>query len=184
MTTTEMTETAERLPHAALLQELRETHTGLEARIAPLSSAQMSAPGVNGAWAMRDMLAHLTAWQRRAHVLLEAAHDGTTPAPFYIDPIDEHELDRRNAAFFAASRARPLDAVLREWRATENAVEAAVPRVSEDDLTDPARFPWLHGRSLVSVVAGETYEHTREHQPDIDAFLRAIVRANTAPDER
>jgi len=166
-----MTETGERLTHAVLLRELRETHAGLEERVAPLSEAQMTAPDVNGAWAMRDMLAHLTAWQRRARVLLEAAHDDTTPAAFYTDPIDTDILDRRNAAFFAASRARPLAAVLHEWRTTARAVEAAVPLVSEDDLNTLVRFPWLRERTLASIVAGETYEHTREHLPDIDAFL-------------
>lgn len=185
----------ERLTHDALLRELRAAHAGLEARVAPLSAAQMTAPGVNGDWAMRDMLAHLTAWQRRALALLEAARDGTTPDPFYTDPTDDAEIDRRNAVFFAANRVRPLDAVLADWRATERAVEATVPTISEDDLNDPSRFPWLYEAvagmngsdetgehrtrytlcpprpTLAATVAGETYEHTGDHLPDIDAYL-------------
>ncbi len=79
----------ERLTHEALLRELRSSHAALVARIAPLTEAYMTTPGVNGAWAMRDMIAHLTAWQRRALALLEAARDGTTPDTFYTDPTDE-----------------------------------------------------------------------------------------------
>jgi len=161
----------ERLTHDTLLRELQASHTALAARIAPLTEAQMTAPGVNGAWAMRDMLAHLTAWQQRALALLEAARDGTTPDAFYTDPTDEREIDRRNAVFFAESRTRPLDLVLSGWQATEAAIEATVPTVSEDDLNATARYPWLHGRTLVGNLVGETYEHTGDHLPDIDAFL-------------
>ncbi len=168
----------ERLTHATLLRELRASHAALTARIAPLTDAQMTAPGVNGAWAMRDMLAHLTAWQRRALALLEAARDGTTPDAFYTDSTDEREIDRRNAAFFAESRMRPLATVLAEWHATEAAIEAAAPAVSEDDLNATGRFPWLHGRTLAGNVVGETYEHTGDHLPDIDAFLARLTPAS------
>jgi tetratricopeptide (TPR) repeat protein len=41
---------------------------------------------------------------------------------------------------------------------------AAIARVSSDeDLTDPDRFPWTNGRSLVSSTIGNIYLHPIEH---------------------
>ncbi len=81
--------------------------------------------------------------------------------------------------FFAESRTRPLAPILTEWHATEQAIEAAVSAVSEDDLNAVGRFLWLHGRTLARNVVGETYEHTGDHLPDIDAFLASHTPATT-----
>ena len=48
---------------AALLAMIQAGYEQLEVLLATLSPEQMTIPGVNGSWSVKDNLAHLAAWQ-------------------------------------------------------------------------------------------------------------------------
>jgi hypothetical protein len=54
-----------------------------------------------------------------------------------------------------------------------------VEACSEADLEDPARFPSLNGKTLVSILPGQCMGHHREHLPQLEAFA-----ARTQPQSR
>ena len=53
----------EMVAKAALLQRIQAEYKQFETLLTPLSEEQMTTPGVNSAWTVKDNVAHLTTWQ-------------------------------------------------------------------------------------------------------------------------
>ena len=54
---------SETIAKAVLLDNIQAEYNRLESLLAPLSEEQLTTPGVNGPWSIKDNIAHLTAWQ-------------------------------------------------------------------------------------------------------------------------
>ena len=61
----------EQLDKAELLANMQAGYNSFEALLAGLNENQMTTPGVNGAWSVKDNLAHLSAWHLRQLALLQ-----------------------------------------------------------------------------------------------------------------
>ncbi len=154
---------------AELLGQMRGGYAAFETLLTPLSAEQLCAPGVNGEWTIKDILVHLTAWQTRVCLRMEAI---THHEEAQLEAIDNDEkMNAFNDATFAANRSRPLDEVQAEFRAVVQRLMADVEAASESDLFEPDRFAWLDGQALLASIAGNTYEHYEEHIPMIEAWL-------------
>jgi tetratricopeptide (TPR) repeat protein len=95
---------------------------------------------------------HLAVWQAYQARRLEAIVTGNPPD----QPAD-------NDVVFLEHRDEPWDVV---WANAMRALDddaAAIARVSDEDLTDPNRFPWTNGRSLASSTISNIYLHPVEH---------------------
>ena len=111
-----------------------------------------AATGTVEVWAPKDHFAHLAVWQAYQARRLEAITTGNPPA----QPAD-------NDAVFLEHRDEPWDAV---WADAMRALDdnaAVIANTSEEDLTDPERFPWTNGRSFVSSAISNIYLHPIEH---------------------
>lgn len=142
------------------------------ARVDQLASATTSwdAESDEG-WTVKDYLAHLTAWQRRLVRWFEEGSAGRfreRPEPNFTF----EQLDELNDHDWHAARATPLAVVEHEFAATADAVEALIGRLTDDDLNDPARAPWL-GFEARHAIAGNTYGHYAEHLDVIERLAAA-----------
>ena len=160
---------AEQVDKASILDELRSKYVALEAILAPLDEAQMTTPGVIGDWSIKDILAHITAWQHRLLTWLYAARHNEEPT--ISGPDSEEEMDRLNEQFYKENKSRPLADVLGDFRSSYLQIVEAVQAMPEEDLIDPRRFAWLDGDPLRQLVAGDTYDHYEEHRQQIEEWL-------------
>ena len=148
---------------------IRETGTRLDLLIARLSVEEMNRPGVVGVWSVKDVLAHLAYWQRYAADILRAAADGSTP-----DLVGDDATERFNASVVKQYYQRPLSRVIAEWHAAREELIDLLEDVSDEDLTDPTRFPWSGGRALLDHIAGSSYAHEQEHIQQIGEWMRSL----------
>jgi hypothetical protein len=155
---------------AELLTRLDDGHAAFEALLAPLSEAQLTASGVNGDWSIKDILVHLTTWQGRASQRFVAAQSGEQPQ---LDPPiqTEEEMNAFNDRTFAANQSRLLNEVQRDFHATYQRFRANIAALSDKDLFETDRFPWMQGSPLWQLAEGDGYGHYREHGPVIVAWL-------------
>ncbi len=160
---------ANQVDKASILDELRTKYVALEAILAPLDETQMTKTGVIGDWSIKDILAHITAWQDRLLAWLHAARHNEEPT--ISGPDSEEEMDRLNEQFYKENRSRPLADVLGDFRSSYLQIVEAVQAMPEEDLIDPHRFAWLNGDSLRQLVAGDTYDHYEEHRQQIEEWL-------------
>jgi hypothetical protein len=159
-----------------LLELIRRERAAWEALLADVGEMHMIQPGVAGDWSFKDVAAHLTAWRQRAVNRLKAAQRGEHPAPApWTAEVDAAEDDPINDWIYRANRDRPLADVLRESRESLEQLEAAVQVLSEQDLTDPQRFPWMGGVSLSESILGNSMDHFHgDHEPAIRAWLAGL----------
>ncbi|SRR5258708_2982314 len=153
-----------------LLETVQSSYAAFEALLAPLSETQLTAPGVNGDWSIKDVLVHITTWQGRMSERLEglARNEAVEPEPVINN---EEEMNAFNDATFAANRSRPLAEVLADFRASVQRLQTSVMLVNESDLFDPGRFARLEGEPLWKNVGGNSFWHYEEHAPMIEAWL-------------
>lgn len=147
---------------------LAELHTGRaewEDALARIPMERMAEPGVEGKWSVKDVVAHI-AWHEREMLTMLRARDANGSDLWNL-PLDE-----RNAAIYAQNRDRTLGDVLAEGSDSYTELLAAVENLSDEDLNDPKRYrdmpadwvPW-------QVLAGNTYEHYRDHAASLRKWL-------------
>jgi hypothetical protein len=157
----------ERMSKSQLLEKIRTRQGELEELLAPLSEAQMTTPGVNGAWSMKDTVAHLTAWQKVALDRLRAAASGGEPQTPKI--FDVNDMNER---YYQENKARSLSDVMADFRRTHQGVVESVEVLSDDDLNKPDRYSWWwEGEPLWPNIVGNTYGHIDEHIDVIQRWL-------------
>ena len=140
---------------------LRAAVTGLIAMAATaeqvlLAEAGPAEDGSPERWAALPLIAHNTEFRRQQVQRLRAVRCGHAPPEFA-------EADHRSAALYAELSAQPADAVARDsWRvAGELADEVRVADLQ--DLTEPARNPWLRGRQLWLQIIVRGFWHPTGH---------------------
>jgi hypothetical protein len=152
---------------SALLTMLQENDALFTRALALVSAAQMSEPLAEGQWAGKDVLSHVTAWNFRLISWLEAAAREETPGiPEAGASWDD--VDRLNAKTFAETHLLPLADALAAFADSFQRVLQAVQALSEEQLTDPARYAWMKGAPLWRrITRGPGYGHYQSHLADL-----------------
>lgn len=152
-----------------LLERIHAEYATFTELLDNVSEEQMTMPGVNGDWSIKDILAHIAAWQHRLDERLEAALEKREPT--LSTNLTNEQMDIDNQRFYEEYKARPLKLVLEDFRAIYGKIVATVHELDTEDLLEPDRFPWMQGNPLWQLIAGDTYEHYEEHAEPIRAWL-------------
>lgn len=143
------------------LQEIRAGREKLEELLAALHADGMEVEkALYEAWSVKDLLAHLSFWERRAATIFKALQAGE-PVP----PLGDSTLDEVNARVFAANHGRPLAEVQAEENEAYRELLALTEKAPENDLFDPQRFAWTKGQPFFDWIEGNSYGHYQEHLP-------------------
>ena len=149
-----------------LILALREIYDAWEFTLADLSEAQITTAPAPGIWSVQDDLAHLWAWQQRSIARLEAAlYDRPPVMPAFMDGVElvtEDNVDELNARIYAAFGEQPWPQVYQDWRSGFLKFLDTAAQISEKDLLDWDKYPWLGGFNLAAILIG-SYEHHQEH---------------------
>ena len=163
---------------ADLVAELNSEQDGWERLLAEIGEDRMEEPGVAGAWSIKDIVAHLTAWRRRTVRRLEAAAMGQ-PEPAHDWPADLYEDDEINAWFHERDRNTSVRETIAESRRVFERLVSAIEKLPQEALDDSGRLPWMEGRSF-SGAAFFSHFHD-EHEGDMRAWLsRQPARSSTS----
>jgi DinB family protein len=149
---------------------LQTERTRWNALLAQIGTARMEEPGVEGEWSAKELVAHLT-WYERA--LVEGARQVLVGGAYVRPSEGPHALtmDERNARIAEESRARPVGDVLAEAEQVFGQLTTLIVACPQDLLNDPRRLglpedvvPWM-------MVANNSYGHFQQHEPAIRAWL-------------
>jgi hypothetical protein len=165
---------ADHMTKAALLDTIATSYASWQALVDRVPRERMTEPGVAGAWSLKDVIAHLTVYERWTADQMEANLRGEPRAPETTwGPPDGNtdDMDARNAAYYRHYRDTPLDAVLAAAQQHHQRLLAVVAGMSEADLNDPQKFPWTIGQPAWQAVAGNSYGHYDDHREGLRVWL-------------
>jgi len=122
-----------------------------------------------GAWTFKDVASHLTVWRRRTIDRLDAAgRREPMPALPWPEELGEDEDDPINAWIHERTKDRPLAEALADADASYDDLRAAINALTDEDLVDPDRFPWLSGTALEEA---DFSGHLVTHEADVRRWL-------------
>jgi len=130
----------------------------LERTLAGITPDELLRPGVVSDWSVKDLLAHLAAWQR---LLLYWYAQGKTGAVLAPNPtgMSHRAIDALNAEILQAHRGDSLAAVQIEYHSAYAAALELVQGLSEDELYTPGRYDWTGKHLLADYAAANTCQH-------------------------
>ncbi len=153
-----------------LVDKIETEWNNLQAALDGLTEEQMHQPGVVGEWSVKDILAHITAWQTRLITTLFKAEKGFTPETTETGPT----VDQLNEQLYREMKDRAFDQV---WDDLDSSYYQLLIRLEgwkEKDLFDPRKFQWMKGQPFADNIAGDSYEHYAEHAAQIREWREAV----------
>jgi len=121
-----------------------------------LSAEDRAQVGRPDRWASKDLMAHLVGWNGRMNRRMAGLPDSESPNEL-------EELDRINAALFAANRTRTWEDLLAEDKRAHAELLRAVESMSEEDLTLPGRLAWAGSGPAWMALLGNAHWHPYHH---------------------
>lgn len=158
-----------------ILTALREQFNRWEEVLASLGEEQITAPRYDFNWSIKDVMVHLWAWQQISVARMEAAVRNQEPEfPRWLAELDgdwEENARQTNAWIYETYHEKPWPAVYQNWReGFLQLLELGEP-ISEKELLDGDRYPWLKGYPLAFILVA-SYDHHQEHLEQLLAALR------------
>jgi len=157
-----------------ILAALREQYDSWEELLASLSDAQITAPHFDFDWSIKDVMSHLWAWQQISISRMESGVLDREPEfPKWILNLGEdweEDADRVNALTFETNHEKSWSEIYHNWKNGFLRFLELGNEISERDLLDGDRYPWLKGYSLAFILVA-SYDHHQEHLEKLLAWL-------------
>ncbi len=167
---------ADLMSKTQLLDVLRTEHANWEAALAEIEEDRMTLPILHAGWSVKDTIGHVAYYEQWLLGWLEAAARGQVTVASHRDLLD---VDQRNAIIWMENKDRSLADVLEQARQVYERLYQLVTILPEEDLIVPNRYDryivpfWGEARPLWKCIAGDSYEHYREHTANIRRGLAA-----------
>ncbi len=153
-----------------LIKNIETEWENLQAALDGLTEEQLHQPGVVGEWSVKDVLAHITAWQTRLITTLFKAEKGFVPDTIEGGPT----VDQLNEKFYREMKDRSFDQVWDDLDASYHQILTRLENWKDKDLFDPKRYKWMKGRPFAEYIAGDSHEHYAEHAAQIRDWRKTL----------
>ncbi len=153
-----------------LINRIETEWENLQAALDGLTEEQMHQPGVVGAWSVKDVLAHITAWQTRLITAMFKAEKGFAPETTEGGPT----VDQLNEKFYREMKERPFEQVWDDLDSSYHQILARLTDWKEKDLFDPKRFKWMKGQPFAEYIVGDSSDHYAEHAAQIREWRKGM----------
>jgi hypothetical protein len=152
-----------------LLSELEDQRQEFLDLLEDVPDEWMLVPDVVGEWSIRDVLAHLTAWEGQTVTLLfQVQHEIAKPTTAHFGKETDDEINKR---WHEAGKDRPFGLIWEDWLNVRKQMIRRVSDMSEQELNDPKRYPWMNGNPLTQLILEAVLDHEEEHADHIREWL-------------
>ncbi len=161
---------------AELTRMLEEEYRRWQKLLDGLSEAQIVKRDMPSELSIKDVVAHLMAWQGLSVARLEAASNNAEPrydlGPDGLDPDADENVDRINAWIHETYAQEPWPVTYRKWKDGFARFLELAKAMPEDTLMQPARYTWLRDAPLSRVLMSSYEHHHDEHYGPLVAWLK------------
>lgn len=157
-----------------ILAALREEFERWELLLSSLSEEEITAPHFDLDWSIKNVMAHLWAWQQISVARLEAGVQNHEPEyPKWIVSLGEdweEDSDHVNALTHEQNHGKPWSEIYKNWKNGFLRLLELGDEISERNLLDGDRYPWMKGYSLAAILIS-SYSHHQEHLEKMTDWL-------------
>ena len=158
-----------------ILAALRDEFDNWEKLLSGLGEAQITQPRFDLDWSIKDVVAHLWAWQQISIARMEGGVLGRAPEypKWIVESMEnwEEDSDQVNALTFERYHEKSWSEIYGAWRIGFLRFLDLGSQISEHDLLDGDRYSWLHGYSLAGIMIA-SYDHHQEHIEKVTSALK------------
>lgn len=139
-----------------------------------VDETRMDEPGVAGYWSVKDIISHITAYERWLVEWLTAATKNTLPAE---SPLDDADIQRRNRRVYESTRSLSVEEVRTAARQNFEALLVAIEILPDPYFDDPQSAEWFMKpywskmRTISEAVLNLSAGHYEEHLPAVQAWV-------------
>jgi hypothetical protein len=157
-----------------LLERMRAGREEWEALLAQIPDSARSEPALAGGWSLKDLIAHVAAFENWTAAQIRAANEGRVPTDKELYGVEEvtvdpqgWDLDRENAKIYARYKETPLAEVMTFSSQAFADLIAAVESVAAEDFARTGAQAWTEDTTLLEVIPGQCYAHYEQHADDL-----------------
>ena len=158
-----------------ILAALREQFDSWEDLLSSLNEELIITPQFDFNWSIKDVMAHLWAWQQISIARMEGGLQNQEPEfpRWIVKSIAnwEEDADRVNALTFEKNHNQPWSEISSRWRDGFLQFLELGEKISERNLLDGDRYSWLNGHSLAFILVA-SYDHHQEHYEKLMHWLK------------
>ncbi len=143
-----------------VIESAQKERAALEDYLATLTPEQMTQPNVIGEWAVKDVMAHLFAWEGMVMRWYETGKKGKLPAV----PSEKYnwgQLPQLNHEIFLEHRDQPLAEVLKTFKSSYKKILKMIESIPEKELFTRNVYPWTNNNLLAAYFVSSTSSHYR-----------------------
>ena len=159
-----------------IIRLLQEGNDELFELISGLDASKLDEAGAQGFRSVKDILAHISHWNRNGIEWIESVYLGEKP----VMPVtgDTQEVFREemaviNAEVHRVNRDRPVGEVVEEYMEVFEQVLDQIGRLEDEHLDFVFDFPWASGPVSGRTVVMWRYWHQQNHTKYIRAWLES-----------
>jgi hypothetical protein len=170
-----------------LLERMRAGREEWDALIAQIPDSARTEPALPGGWSVKDLIAHVAAYEHWTAAQIRAANEGRAPTDRELNGSDETPgdpeawdigeevvnqtepdiIDRQNARIYAQYKETPLAEVMTFSSQAFADLMAAVAAVADDDLATTGAQTWTGDATLLEIIPGQCYAHYAQHADEL-----------------
>jgi hypothetical protein len=159
-----------------ILAGLKEQFDQWQELLSKLTEAQITAPHFDEDWSIQDVMNHLWGWQQITLARMEAAAQDHAPIfPAWVIELGstwQEDADLTNAQIYKTFHTQPWSETYQNWQRGYLHLLSTSERISERDLLDGDRYPWLNGHAPAAYLIA-TYDHHQEHLEKLSTWLES-----------
>jgi hypothetical protein len=147
-------------PYEALISKIEDSYAGIVRLYRSVPVTRVLEHSLPNGWSVKDILAHIAAWEWRCAHLLEASHH--TDGPLQANP----DVAALNQEIYEERKEWSWEEVEYDFRAAHQALLEAIRQLP---------LGRLENKAVWEAIAGETWEHYAEHLRDLQHWHRRVT---------
>ena len=144
----------------AIIDKIESSYSDLVRLTRSVPVTKVEEATLSNGWSVKDVLAHIAAWERRCANLLDESH--VSDGPFEAEP----DVDALNREFYEERNEWEWEEVENNFRETHEELIEAIRQLPAERLNDSF---------IQESIAEETWKHYAEHLPELQQWHRRVT---------
>ena len=141
-----------------LLKAIDNERRKLEKTLENLTPQELIEPGIVGEWSVKDVLAHLSAWEQMCLGWYHTGIRGEMPA-LPAPGFKWNQIAQLNHQIYEEHKDQPLEEVLDYFQDSSREILELIQYLSDQKLFSPGQFAWTKKNTLGTYFVSNTSSH-------------------------